>query len=260
MNKYILKKLFNFDRRDRRGLLFLSFILLLVIIFYYSIDFFYSSKNKYFDFTEFDSISLIMKKNSYDDNIKSDIREIKDIKINPNSANETELKSIGLNKFQVQNIIKYRNKGGYFYYIHDLKKIYGLNEETYSRVKDNIFIEELPVIVYDNYKRDRESEKVELNTASLQDLLKIKVYKMDIYTKSKVIDNTFLDSSLIKKTALTALNYRKLLKNPYLNKYQVDAITKYISLEKEIKKEDLLKYNILDTSTFKKISYYIELQ
>lgn len=57
---------------------------------------------------------------------------------NPNTADSAQLKSLGLKPKIVRNILKYRSKGGQFRKIDDLAKIYGLDAESFNRLKPYI--------------------------------------------------------------------------------------------------------------------------
>lgn len=57
---------------------------------------------------------------------------------NPNMADSALLRSLGLSPGVVRNIIRYRNKGGQFRKPEDLAKIYGLDAETFNRLKSYI--------------------------------------------------------------------------------------------------------------------------
>lgn len=58
----------------------------------------------------------------------------------PNRAGETELLAMGLDRFVVSNILKYREKGGRFLCPGDLKKIYGLKAEDFELLEPFILI------------------------------------------------------------------------------------------------------------------------
>lgn len=57
---------------------------------------------------------------------------------NPNTADSVQLKSLGLKPKIVRNILKYRSKGGQFRKPDDLAKIYGLDAESFNRLKPYI--------------------------------------------------------------------------------------------------------------------------
>lgn len=52
----------------------------------------------------------------------------------PNHATPAELAQLGLPNRVIDNIVKYRSKGGKFYRKEDFQKLYGLDEATYNRL------------------------------------------------------------------------------------------------------------------------------
>lgn len=85
---------------------------------------------------------------------------------NPNTASEAELKSLGLSEKVIRNMLKYRSKGGTFYRKEQMKKVYGLNEETYKELESYI---DLPAA--SNNKKSypkKEATIVEINAGSAE--------------------------------------------------------------------------------------------
>lgn len=60
--------------------------------------------------------------------------------IDPNTATKDHFIQVGLSKKQANTILNYRNKGGKFFNTNDLKKIYGLDENTFEKIKPFIKI------------------------------------------------------------------------------------------------------------------------
>ncbi len=58
----------------------------------------------------------------------------------PNSADSTTFRQLGLPAWMAQNILRYREKGGRFRQAEDFKKIYGLREADYQRLLPYICI------------------------------------------------------------------------------------------------------------------------
>lgn len=58
----------------------------------------------------------------------------------PNTASAEELQSLGLPTFLANRIVNYRNKGGRFRRTEDVKRIYGLSEDTYLRLAPYVTI------------------------------------------------------------------------------------------------------------------------
>jgi competence protein ComEA len=77
----------------------------------------------------------------------------------PNTAQLEDLVSLGIHPKTANTIINFRNKGGKFYKKEDLKKIYGLKEETYKKLEPFISIANQKNNFYDEEKYDK-SEKL----------------------------------------------------------------------------------------------------
>jgi len=60
----------------------------------------------------------------------------------PNTADSAQLQALGISSFVLGNILKYREKGGVFRQKSDLAKIYGLNQDTYKKLKPYILLPE----------------------------------------------------------------------------------------------------------------------
>jgi DNA uptake protein ComE-like DNA-binding protein len=58
----------------------------------------------------------------------------------PNTADSVQLQALGISSFVLGNILKYREKGGVFRQKSDLAKIYGLNQDTYKKLKPYILL------------------------------------------------------------------------------------------------------------------------
>lgn len=61
---------------------------------------------------------------------------------NPNNAEITVLLQIGIPAKVAANWSKYLEKGGKFYKKEDVKKLYGMNEEMYDKIKGHLFVPE----------------------------------------------------------------------------------------------------------------------
>lgn len=102
-------------------------------------------------------------------------------KIDPNNATPEELSCLELPEFIIQRIIKFRNKGGVFYEITDLKKIYGLEITHYEKIKHHIVIQKVRGTSYQrktnttpNTQKTEPSFIFDINTADTNDLKKVK--------------------------------------------------------------------------------------
>lgn len=65
----------------------------------------------------------------------------------PNTASEAELLRLGLPKALVRRLLRYREKGGFFFEKSDFRKLYGLTDADYERLEPYIAIAKSDVAV-----------------------------------------------------------------------------------------------------------------
>lgn len=66
--------------------------------------------------------------------------EVESFPFDPNTADSTQLRRLGLTRFQIQNIYKYRAKGGAYHRPDEFKKLYGLTVQQWQHLKPLIRI------------------------------------------------------------------------------------------------------------------------
>lgn len=170
----------------------------------------------------------------------------------PNSTSLNELQRFGFSKYQAQNLIRYREKGGYFSLASDLLKIYGVDSTFYLNIYPHIRI--------DNPEKELNNANdktyvVELNSADSLSLMQLKgigsVYAKRIlkyrnllggfYTKEQLkevynlpeelylqIEGSIkVDTARIAHIRINFANYTDLIRHPYLGKTEVQALLHY---------------------------------
>jgi competence protein ComEA len=138
-----LKDYFSFTKKERNGIFFVVFIIILITVLPYFFHLFV--KDEPIGSTEFaeeiealkidSSKSKSYSKNAgeyYDDYTPSNKKE-ENVKrelfyFDPNTASENDWIRLGVRKRTAQTIKKYIEKGGKFYKPQDIKKIYGLSD------------------------------------------------------------------------------------------------------------------------------------
>ena len=149
--KKIIREYFSYSASEKRGLLVLVVILMIVIVLP-------SILNK-----EVQPVEL-SNKNEKLDSLLTVLRKKEEKKFNlfpfdPNITSKKDLIKLGFNGIQIGNLLKYRESGGVFKSKLDLKKIYGITNQDYNRFKDYIYI---------NYKEGNESLALKKNTEELK--------------------------------------------------------------------------------------------
>jgi len=204
--------------------------------------------------------------------------------IDPNSAELEELEEFGFNNFQAKNILSYRKKGGVFINVNDLQKIYGIDSLFFETIKNNIQIEKqnvTPVL-----KQKIAVLDIEINSADSAQFVKLKgigpVYASRIkyrkllggfYSKKQLQEvynfplETYLgveaylkvDTLLISQIRINFADYKELLRHPYLNKKQVEAILNYRNKTGAIKNISAIrKIEEINDETFLKLKPYFK--
>ncbi len=127
-----IREYFTYSTTEKRGLLVLIVLVILVCV----VPYFIPEK-------EAAPIDIITQKQIVSWIQTAQQQQEKSIRLypfDPNTATEKQLLALGFTSYQAKNIIRYRNKGGVFRKKSDLAKIYGLTPETYQRYKNYISI------------------------------------------------------------------------------------------------------------------------
>lgn len=72
----------------------------------------------------------------------------------PNTADSTLLLQLGFKRWQVRNLLKYREKGGVYRRNTDLRKLYGITDSMYLALEPFIRIDTMRFVRLDTTKRD----------------------------------------------------------------------------------------------------------
>ena len=126
------KDTFHHTQRERRGIFMLAALLLLLVLLPYFLPPFQEPPTA--DFSEFQKDIA-----AFEEERSASQEEVPPAQLfffDPNTASKDDFIALGIAPKLAQRINKYREKGGYFYQKEDLKKIYGLEVETYNRVVD----------------------------------------------------------------------------------------------------------------------------
>ena len=98
------------------------------------------------------------RKSSYNEN---DITKGELFYFDPNTTTEPEWKRLGLRDKTIKTIENYRSKGGRFYKPDDLKRIYGLHDDEYERLKPYIKIESNISKFNDDFVSSRPKDEIQ---------------------------------------------------------------------------------------------------
>ena len=270
------KDFFYFSRGQRIGIIVLMVLILLAMTANYTLKYFYPVDEK--DGTVFlaeveafkkslvsrDSILKEQRQRQYEERYKK-FKPFPPSKKNisytlftfdPNLADSATFVRLGLRSFMASNILKYRNKGGWFKSASDFEKVYGLASEKYKELVPYITIHEKKLTRVDSlYIRQKELKTnliVELNSADTTSLMQVvgigrgyargivryrqqtggfvsvdqlsEIYGMRPDYLEKIRPFCKVNPEIIHKIKVNVAGVERLKGHPYLNFYQSRAI------------------------------------
>ena len=131
------KDFFNYSSSERKGSIALIVLLFLLLSGYWIIDILKASSE-----VEYDNLSKEINSLTSAANTKNEeVKEIQYFQFNPNEIDEESWMLLGFSEKQAQSIIKYREKGGYFYKKDDLKRLYVVDDSLYVLLEPYIVLE-----------------------------------------------------------------------------------------------------------------------
>lgn len=276
-------KLLGYSRKERRS----TFILLLVLVFAVSTRYLIPAgeieiKDLSRLLAPIDSVHV-----SLSDTVSNTLTLFN---FDPNYASFDTLTELGLSGKQARTIINYRNKGGKFRHASDVKKIYGIDEQTTSKLLPYIIIKkDTGSIKYFNtgsLAQPERHERLDLNKCDSAALDKLpglgpvlssriikfrkllggfvsaeqlkEVYGLQEATFNNLADKVFADSSGIIGIKINDAGFRELSRHPYLNRYEIESIIKYKELKGRFSNTaELVDNKILTAEKAKKLSAYL---
>jgi competence protein ComEA len=211
---------------------------------------------------------------------------------NPNTASEAELLKLGLPKYTVKTILKYRAKSPFtFKRKEDLQKLYTLSKKDYERIAPYVSIPENGVTEAHNKQEysarsKAESQMVELNTASEEGLIALKgigpgysrriinyrnalggflkveqlkeVYGFPDSTYQQLKDKFTVNVTLVKQINVNIADEETLSKNPYIGRKLASNIIKLRNDIKQFKEIDQLRQvPLINEEKYRKIAPYL---
>ncbi|MCB9190730.1 MAG: helix-hairpin-helix domain-containing protein [Flavobacteriales bacterium] len=214
----------------------------------------------------------------------------------PNTLDSAGWVALGFSPKQSAAIIKYRHAGAVFRKSEDVKKLFVVDEAKYAELEPYIIIKELPVESkprkeFKEYepKKERKFEPiiVELNAADTTQLQQLhgigssfakrivkyrellggytskeqvlEVYGMDSARYLPIAESLLIDTTYRVRININTADFKTLLRHPYLNKNQVNAIINYRKQHGLFSSlEELAKIHLINDEALFKIKPYLK--
>jgi competence protein ComEA len=298
----IIRDYLSFGKRDRIGII----VLLLLVMAIYFLPLFFEKKNEPFPIKRGSLLdqaidSLEKETHQNEEGIsaktnanagKSDYTSGELFRFDPNTVIEKDWQRLGLPEKTIRTISNYRNKGGKFYKPEDLKKIWGLPEGFYERVKDHIFIPTPEDQVKNNDKIPFEKKENKLVVLDINEadsagftvlpgigsrlasrIIHFREKLGGFYTIDQVAETFGLSDSVfqklkplleltdaVQKININTANLDTLKTHPYIRWKMAKAIIAYREQHGNFKSlEELKNIPLIDPQSFDKIIHYLTL-
>ena len=214
----------------------------------------------------------------------------------PNTISIADWQRLGLNERTSKTIANYVSKGGRFYNPEDLRKIWGMPDGFYERVKAYVRITSLPTKSYQQYedkaavfpKEERKSVYINVNEADTSALIALpgigpklsariiafreklggfytveqigETYGLPDSTFQKVKGRLQVDAGTIRKININTATKDELKNHPYIRWNLANAIVEYRNQHGVFKTlEELRNIVLIDEGIYQKIVHYLDL-
>jgi DNA uptake protein ComE-like DNA-binding protein len=275
-------KWFGYTRRERRS----TFILLIIISLVISLRYVLPERNiRIEDISS--SLTTYSETLSINDTINKDTLKL--ITFDPNKASVETLTSLGLSEKQAGTIKNYRDKGGRFRQPSDFAKIYGVDKNLSEKLIPYIIIENDKAPGSYSENGSFQITKIDLNkcdSAMLDRLPGIgpvlsariikyrnllggfisreqlkEVYGLTEESFNRIAERVFADSSDVTFIGINSAGYKELIRHPYFERYDVQAILKFRELQGSINSlTELTDNKILTPEKAKRIGSYLSFE
>jgi competence protein ComEA len=269
--KQELKEYLSFSKRERRGIIILLSLIMLLVFF----PQFLSLYNKHYkeeeDFSYLDAKieAFLIQKKQFNDSLLASRNSFAPLAMdnqmpelfffNPNIATEEDWQRLGLKPKLARTLYNYTSKGGRFYKKEGLKKIYGMDEETYDRISPYVLLEESKKEFHPKNNWETNNERavkkpvlIEINSAEFDELLKIRgvgegfaasiinyrkriggflnkeqlleVFGFDAEKLEEIEAQIMVDPEKVKKININTCTIGELARHPYMKRHIANSI------------------------------------
>ena len=278
---------FNFSRQDRRAILLLALLTMVLGILFWTQPWWRWSR-------EYETESLVSFKDSF--LTEAPIVRVSPHPFDPNTADSSTLVHLGLKPWQAKNMLKYRAAGGKYRKAEDMRKLYGMTDSMYRALEpyiriavvdtvDSVTVDTMRVDSLPRWKSEKRDTILNIRTADTTELKMIRgigsyrarqvvryreqlggFVRVEQVLEAKgmeqvadsVLKNFVLDSVVINPMNINKVGVQRLSKHPYLRFEQAKAIyelrRKYVRLDSI---EQLYELDCLSEEAIQKITPYL---
>ena len=277
-----IKDYFQFNKKERNGILLLSCLLLLLILFYQ-----FSHLLKQESRTDFSSFEKALAELEYEQ--EPNIEKQKDslFYFNPNTLADKGWLVLGLPSTKLSVLRNFQKSGAIFKTKTDLKNCFAITDEFYEKVEKYISIPKIKKTETPIIKIKKTKQIVELNQADSLQLISIngvgpfyakqilkyrkelggfrnydqltEIWGLENLEIQKLKQQTSIDTLHIRKVNVNTIELEQLKLHPYLNYKQAKMILNYRKQHGDFKQvKDIRKIKPISPELFRKIAPYLK--
>ena len=169
------KELFNYNKKQRNGLLILVALAILLQLFIY-FDHLFIPPPKPEDTSKLEAAIAEWELRKLKEKEVKESTKIDYYQFDPNTVSAQSLKELGLKEYLADRVVKYRKKGGRFKRDTDLLNIYGMDTGWYEEVLPYVVIEKQTENTIDGVKkRELNLSAFDINKVSKAELEEMNV-------------------------------------------------------------------------------------
>ena len=277
-----LKDYFSFNKKERNGILLLSFILFFLILFY-QFSYLFKTETK----TDFSEFEKALSELEYTNDAPQLKKKSFLFSFNPNTLNDDGWLSLGLSEGKLKVLRNYQKSGGYFKQKEDLQRCYAFGDAFYNTIKEYVSIPEIDEPESKSLQPITIVQIIEINQADSLDLISVKgigsfyakqilkyrnelggfysfsqfseIWGLEKLDVEKIKLLTTIDTLLISKININTATIEKLRHHPYLNYKQAKMIVNYRTQHGNFRSiKDIQKIRPISPEIFRKIAPYLQ--
>ena len=277
-----IKDYFQFNKKERNGILLLSFLFLLLILFYQ-----FSHLLKQESRTDFSSFEKALAELEYEQEPTIEKQKDSLFNFNPNTLADKGWLALGLSSTKLSVLRNFQKSGAIFKTKTDLKNCFAITDKFYEKVEIYISIPKIKKAETPIIKTKKTKQIVELNQADSLQLISInglgpfyakqilkyrkelggfrnyaqltEIWGLENLEIQKLKQQTSIDTLHIRKVNVNAIELEQLKLHPYLNYKQAKMILNYRKQHGDFKQvKDIRKIKPITPELFRKIAPYLK--
>jgi len=277
-----IKDYFQFNKKERNGILLLSCLLLLLILFYQ-----FSHLLKQESRTDFSSFEKALAELEYEQEPTIEKQKDSLFYFNPNTLADKGWLVLGLPSTKLSVLRNFQKSGAIFKTKTDLKNCFAITDEFYEKVEIYISIPKIKKTENPIIKIKKTKQIVELNQADSLQLISIngvgpfyakqilkyrkelggfrnyaqitEIWGLENLEIQKLKQQTSIDTLHIFKVNVNTIELKQLKLHPYLNYKQAKMILNYRKQHGDFKQvKDIRKIKPISPELFRKIAPYLK--